>query len=456
MKSQPKSIVSFRNRLALGLGFFAFFFANQGIHILAVPYYQMTLGVNPFLLSIAMTAPMLIGSLLGPVVGHLSDNFHSGKLGKRRPFILVSAWTTGLCYGLVWMVPQHWSDTEQLLYFAATATLFYLSATFFTVPLNGLAFEITDDYHQRTEVMGFTAYFLKLGSLLYQWVFPLAQISLFASVIIGVQTVGWGLAFVVFGVCGMMPALLIQERKTVEYVRTQHDFLSSIRSVLKNPSMVLLIALTLMLMGGVAFAATMDYYLLVYYVNNGNITEGAIWKGVLSTAFALVSMACVPLVTRLSFHRGKVFTLQVLLGVNMLGGLAKWFIYTPGARWVIVSDAILCGAIWTAMVVLVPSMIADLSHQDREKNQTSRAGMYASVHAWVISFSSVLAFLLSGLCLWLMGFDAHLGRHQPEHSILIMRIILVGGTVFFSVLPLLMFYICRKQLPHVLAPWSDR
>ncbi|WP_075186487.1 MFS transporter [Teredinibacter haidensis] len=455
--SKPANVtVSSRNRFALGLGFFTLFFTGQGIHILAVPYYQMTLGVNPLLLSVAMTLPMLLGSTLGPWVGHLSDNYYHKRYGRRRPFIFVAAWCSGLFYGLVWMVPEHWPGHYQLLYFALTTALFYVAASFFTVPLNGLAYEITDDYYQRTRIMGFTAYFLKMGSLLYQWVFPLAQLSLFASVVVGVRTVGWGLALLVFGIFGMMPALLIKEHVASDLERGHNGIIASLQLVLKNRAMVLLILLMFLQMGGAAFSATMDYYLLVYFVHAGDIVEGAVAKGILSTSYALVSIACVPLVTRLACENSKLTVLKSIYLINAIGGVAKWFIFTPGAGWIIVLDAVLCGAIWTAMVVLIPSMIADLSQQHSEKEQVNHAGMYASVHAWVLSVSSVLAFLCSGLSLSLMGFDAQLGGNQPAHSINTMRIILVGGTILFSLLPLALFYGVKKYQQQVLVLWSHR
>lgn len=66
--------VSGTQKLALGAGFFAMFFAQQSVSVLAIPFYQMTLGVDPFLLGLALTLPLLLGTLLGPWVGHLSDH----------------------------------------------------------------------------------------------------------------------------------------------------------------------------------------------------------------------------------------------------------------------------------------------------------------------------------------------------------------------------------------------
>jgi Na+/melibiose symporter-like transporter len=99
---------TFSQKLALGSGFFCLLFLDKACESLAIPFYQMTLGVDPFLFSIALTIPIILSAFLGPWVGHLSDNFYS-RFGRRRPFLLISSWLSGILFGLMWMVPEQWS-----------------------------------------------------------------------------------------------------------------------------------------------------------------------------------------------------------------------------------------------------------------------------------------------------------------------------------------------------------
>ncbi|WP_244859271.1 hypothetical protein [Shewanella dokdonensis] len=55
-----------QQKLALGAGFFAMLFANQSVQVLAIPFYQMQLGVDPFLLSLALALPVIAGTLITP------------------------------------------------------------------------------------------------------------------------------------------------------------------------------------------------------------------------------------------------------------------------------------------------------------------------------------------------------------------------------------------------------
>lgn len=439
-------------KFALGLGFLAQFFAAQGIHILAVPYYQMTLGVDPFLLGLAMTLPLLLAGALAPVAGHVSDNFHS-RWGRRRPFIVAGA--LGLCvtYGLVWMVPRDWSNLAQIVYFTVAVACFYIAGVVYSVSLRSFTYEQAEGYHQRTAILGFTTYFAKAGSLIYQWAFPLAQLAVFGGVLIGIKVVGWGIGIAIFALLGVLPAVVIREGAGArQSAVNQVPFLQSMNAVLQDRKMRILIAFILIQLGGAAGVAMMDYYLLVYYVNGGDIQQGAVWKGVLSTAYAVGGIAYVPVVTHLSYRVGKVQALRLILVLTALGGVAKWFIYVPGTQWLLILDAVLGSAIWTAMAVLVPSMIADLSSAAAKKRQNSKTGVYAAVQSWAITLATVIVFLSYGLCLNIIGFDAALAGNQPEGAVLAMRLILSGGTIAFSALALFLlrdYSTSRMKAEHI-------
>src|SRR5579871_2001996 len=80
--------VSFKEKVALGSGFLAVFYGNSGVKSLAIPIYQMVLGVNPALLGLVLAIPRFWDALTDPVVGMVSDNWHT-RFGRRRPFIVV-------------------------------------------------------------------------------------------------------------------------------------------------------------------------------------------------------------------------------------------------------------------------------------------------------------------------------------------------------------------------------
>ena len=113
-------------------------------------------------------------------------------------------------------------------------------------------------------------------------------------------------------------------------------------------------------------------------------------------------------------------------------------------------DAVFCTAIWTAMTMLIPSMLADLCDDDELNQNKRREGLFVSVHNWVVNLSLAAALLISGLLLNIIGFDANNQSAQTVDSINAMRIILSLGTVVFSLLPLWVLRAYDIDEPHIL------
>lgn len=426
---------TFSQKIALGSGFFCLLFLDKACESLAIPFYQMTLGVDPFLFSIALTIPIILSAFLGPWVGHLSDNFHS-RFGRRRPFLFISSWLSAILFGLMWMVPEQWSTDLQLLYFFIISLLFYLSSTFYSVPLTSLSYEITLDVNKRIKVMEINTYFIKLASLAIQWLFPLASLALFSSVFVGIKVVGWLVAIVVFGVIGMLPALFVTEHMADNDKPSikKTSLVDSINTISKVPLMKLVFVIVFMQVGLVAYAAKMDFYVLVYYMFDGDIAEGAIWKGVLSVGYAVIAAIYIPIVSWLSRKIGKLSTLKIIFLMTMFGGMGKWFIYTPGVQWLLLLDPIFCAAIWSSMTIIIPALVADASDQFREEHKINRGGGFAAMYHWIIALSVMFALLVSGATLKMIGFDAELGSNQPSDSLQMMKIILSLGTIIPSLI----------------------
>lgn len=426
-------------KISLGFGYFTVFFLTQGIPILAIPHYQMTLGVNPALLGMLMAGPLLLASCFGVWFGHASDKVRT-RFGRRRPFMLCAAVTSALSYGFLWMPPKDGSDLQLAIYFGCLSLVFQLASVVYSVSLNSLVYESSSDSLTRTRLMGFTTYFVKLGSLCYQWLYPLSALSLAGGVVLGVQGVGWMLALAVFLIMGILPVITLREPvlvPTPDAIRPP-AFVKSLRAALGNNAMVFVLLLALLQMGGAAFVATMDYYLLVYYVHAGDITQGAISKGMLSTAYALVSFISVPLIVWLAQRCGRLNTLAIIYLVNACGGILKWFLFVPDIGLWIMADALLCGSLWSAMVILIPSMIAELAHNQGQSSRVNCAGMFASIHGWVLSLSAVSVLLLSGITLSAIGFDAALAGQQHAATLTVMRVMLSCGTFLFSCIALLL------------------
>lgn len=421
--------VNYQQRVILGFGFLAIFFSHQGLSVFATPYYQMTLGVDPVLLAMGLKIPAIIAIFFAPIIGNLSDKCTS-KYGRRRPFLLVFPWLSCILFGSIWMVSDSWDVSYQVAYFLILVLLFYLSNAMWVIPLKCLTYEASTNSHERTSIIAFVSYFFKFGGITYQWLFPLAQLSIFGGVVLGIQYVGWGIALIGIGLFGMLPGIFVKERdyKAQEKNKTL-PILASMRAVIgiKNMRILLLIIITQFIFG--SMAANIDYYVLVYYVCGGDIAQGAVWKGVLSTSYAVLGFISVAVITKLSSKYGKRQTLIWIYCLGIIGGIMKWFIYQPGREWFLILDAALCVSVWPSIGVLVSSMMTDIIDLDEKQNSIRREGIFVSVQMWTLQISIAAAAILAGTSLNWIGFDASQGSEQTESALLSMRLILTFGTV---------------------------
>lgn len=438
-----------------GLGGLAGYYSTVAVQALATPVYQMTLGVNPAWLGALLAVPRILDAVVDPVVGNISDNTRS-RFGRRRPYVIVGALAMALAFGLIWMVPVGWSQPAQLGWFGVTSVLFFFCHSVFTVPLQSLGYEITPDYDERTRVMGFNSFWNRVGELTYSWVFPLSQLAIFASPMIGVRWVAWGVALVFLALPGVLAGLVGRER----FARhTEHQarvrFWPTIRAALRNGPFrrLVVIVLTTFIVG--MLASSMDYYLLVYYVCHGDLAEGSLWKGVLSSAYGIVGLLSVPGLTALSRRLGKERTLMAVLGLLIVGALARWWIFRPGAGWWLVLDPILGGgALWVAMNMVIQSMFADICDEDELASGQRREGLFGAVFSWLFKTGVSLAFLLSGSVLQLIGFDATRKADQLPHAILGMRLFLTLAPAVGAVVCI--FLLARYPLSRARATETRR
>jgi len=444
--------VRWTEKLAYGIGGLPVQFGEAGMKTLAVPVYQMMLKIDPALLGLAMAVPRLIDAFTDPLIGHVSDRTR-GRWGRRRPYIVGGALLSGLSFIIIWMVPVNWTHNAQLWWFLGTSVLFYLCNSVWAVPYQSLGYEVSPDYNERTGIMGMQAVFYKLASLLYQWIFPLAQLAIFASVMDGIRTVTVFVAVAVFILAGGLPGFLVRERFVLpndrrEPNKPRFNFLTACSTVLRNRSMLIIASLvTLQTIAGM-LCGNLDYYLIVYYMSGGDLAQGSVWKGWLSSGYAVVGFLSIWPAVQLSRRLGKRATLSIIYGMAVVGGALKWLVFNPHWPWLIMLDPLLCAPVYVGLSVLVPSMMADICDEDELLHGERREGLFGAMLSWIRKFGVSLAFLGSGLTLNLIGFDAALEGAQHPSAILGIRLVMslaTSGTSVIALLLLRSYYLDRTR-----------
>jgi GPH family glycoside/pentoside/hexuronide:cation symporter len=437
-----KDRVRLGEKLALGAGGLSLFLGTAAIGSFAIPFYQMTLKLDPAWLAAALVAPRLLDAFIDPIVGRFSDNLHT-RFGRRKPLVALGALIQGVAFGLIWMVPPDWGQVALATWLVVTQLVFYIGFSLFSVPLLALQYEITPDYDERTRVSAVSGFFGKVGEVGYNYVFPIASSVLFVSVISGVRTLGWFVGILLLGLVGLLPALFVRERYFRKAEKQEKVRLwTSLQAAFSSRAFTILVGLTLLQIVAGMFASNLDRYILVYYLNGGNVAAGEMWKGNLSVAYAVVGIISIYPVNWLAQRIGKTGTLTAAFALTLVGAAGKWLLYTPGYQWKIVFDALLCGPVWIAINVLTPAMLADICDEDELRSGLRREGVFGAIFSWIQKMGYSTAFFGAMLSLKLTGFDAALGGAQSPDAILRLRLILTLSTAAWAILAitLLRFY----------------
>lgn len=481
-RTRPEDRVPFAQKVALGVGAVPYTTGTQIFQVMALPIFQIFLGVHPVLVGLALTVPRFLDAISDPFMGFISDNFRS-RWGRRRPFIVLGAVLLAATFAAIWLVPAEWApgfeeaaavqaereitraDMVMFVWLLATGLLFYLAYTVYSVPLMGLSYEMTPDYHERTRVMVYWGFFTMLGNLGINWYYPLTEHKQwFDNPLEGARVVSLVVGIAMFIGLGLLPGLFARERFYHAVAKQKKiRLVPAILETLRSRPMLMLLGMTLSLAFVGAMASALALYIVMFHVCGGDREVGSIlnaWNGV---GFQVVGFVLLPLLPWLVGRMGKRGLMFLVLSLAALGGVAKWFIFSPDLffdlplpAWlsdgtlrlhVLLLDPLLSGPIWVALGVIVPSMMADLCDVDEYEYGNRREGIFGAVFLWMQKIGFSLTFLFTGLAIWLSGFNERLGADQPEHTMFVMRLCFAGFSTLAMLLGMvfLVFYNVSEQ-----------
>ena len=120
---------------------------------LVLLFYTQLVGVDPRLVSLALSIALFVDAFWDPIVGQISDNTRS-KLGRRHPYLYGAAIPAGICFALIFMPPLGWSDEALFVYLAVLVVAGRMLDSLIDVPGSALMPELTRNYEERTSVQG--------------------------------------------------------------------------------------------------------------------------------------------------------------------------------------------------------------------------------------------------------------------------------------------------------------
>jgi len=406
--------VSVREQVGLGLGKVVADGTHGTLHVLVNPIYNMTLGLNPALISTVVFIQRLWDAMLDPLWGSFSDNFRS-RWGRRLPLMAAAALPLALLFAALWFFPRGASPDRLFWHLLLVSLVFYAAHSLYSMPLGALILEATDDYHERTRL---ASVIFALGfafQISSQWLFPLTQLAFFGDSITGLRWVAAG-SGAVFLLAGLTPLWLCRERHygRVAARQPRTSLLAGLRAVRDNRTFLALLSTRFVLSLGYNLVGMLGIYMNAYFVFGGDLKAAGWAYGFLGSSFhvaaVLSSLFVYPWLTR---RYGKKRTLQLAIGVLLAGCTSKLFVYQPGHPWLQFIVLSTNGAANAGFSLLANAMLGDVADLDEWRTGLRREALFTSLLSWFEKAGNSLGSLIAGFVLVWIGFNAQLGAQHP-------------------------------------------
>lgn len=383
-------------------------------------------GMDPFLAGLLGGLPRIFDALTDPIMGFISDNTNS-RWGRRRPYIFVGAILSGLFFIVLWQLDPEDSVNYNFWYFLIMSMVFLIGNTMFATPLIGLGYEMTSDYNERTRLMAFSQTIGQIAWMIVPWFWVLiADPDLFESQAVGVRR----LSIIVGAIClllGLLPAIFckgidsanMENRKVITFktmFSNLKDLFQGIVQVSKNKPFMRLCGATFLVFNGFQLVASFSYFIIVFYMFQGDYGAAGNWPAWFSTITAVVTaFAVIPIISAMANKWGKRNAFIISTVISIVGYLLKWWGFNPDNPFLIFMPIPLMAFGLGGLFTLMMSMTADVCDLDELRNGMPRKeGTFGAIYWWMVKLGQALALVLGGLVLKLVGFDQNVTIQSAE------------------------------------------
>ena len=441
--SSPAPPVGLPTKLFYGFGSIAYGIKDNGFQTFVLLFYNQLVGLPADWVGAAVFIALMIDAFMDPIIGQMSDHWRS-RWGRRHPFMYLSALPVAVSYLLVWN-PPHASHAMVFAYLLVVAVVVRTFISFYEIPSSALSAELTQDYDERTSILGFRylfGWFGGLGMVFLAYAvflrpsarYPVGQLNPDGYAHYGAVAAIIMFATILISAAGTHNRIPWLRRPPAHAPRTLVGLLREMISTLSHRSFLMMVMVGLFTaMGqGLNFALALYFNTFLWELTSTQILililpifAGAALSTVLApfvsrrfgkkpTAIGFlilgVSAGVTPLLLRLSGHLPANHTPALL---PTLGGVA------------IISAALSIGA-----AILISSMIADVVEDSEVRTGRRSEGLFFAANSFVQKAVTGAGLMLSGLILAAAHFPAHAAPgHVPAEVLRHLALIYVPSYV---------------------------
>lgn len=430
--------VPFGQKVAFGIGMLAnqMFPAVLGIFMVVL---VQDLGFPGWMWGVIYFFPRVFDSITDPIMGFISDNTKS-RWGRRRQYVFLGAIIMGVAFIIMWQLYREDGVNYNFTYFLSWSFVFYLGLTIFSVPYVAMGYEMTNDFHERTNIMAVAQWIGQWAWVVAPWFWVVMyDPSWFETAEVATRQLAiWvGVICMIFA---MVPAIFIKGASTLNEnysPLTLRTIGSSLKEILigftdafKSVPFRKLCIATFFIFNAFNTIAAFSFFIVVYYLFNGDAPAAGIWPTLFGSLGALVTtFVVIPIVAKMSKVMGKKTAFLWSQGISIIGYIMLWFLFIPGKPYMFIFALPFFSFGIGSLFTLMMSMTSDVIDLDELNTGQRREGVFGAIYWWMVKFGFAIAGGLSGVILSVVGFDAD-AAVQTEEA-------LTGLRAFYSGIPIL-------------------
>ncbi|MDB4025542.1 MFS transporter [Flavobacteriaceae bacterium] len=435
------SKVPMGQKIAFGFGMLANQMFPAVISIFIVVLVQ-NLGFPGWMWGVVSLVPRLFDAITDPIMGFISDNTKS-KWGRRKQYVLLGAIIMGISFIVMWQLYKDNTVDYNFTYFLLWSLVFYVGLTIFSVPYVAMGYEMSNDFHERTNIMAVAQFIGQWAWVIAPWFWVIMDDkSFFESGEVAVRELAiWvGIICMIFA---MIPAIFIKSKSTLNekydsitfknILKSLHTiFIINFGQALKIKAFRKLCVATFLIFNAFNTVAAFTYFIIVFFLFNGATgPDGAWWWPTLfgSVGALVTTFLVIPVVTQMSKKIGKKKAFIVSQSVSIIGYIMLWFLFIPGKPYLFLFALPFFSFGIGGLFTLMMSMTADVIDLDELNTGKRREGIFGAIYWWMVKFGFGIAGGLSGVIFSVIGWESG-GATQSEEA-------LFGLRLFFSGLPIL-------------------
>tara|TARA_B110000090_G_scaffold117816_1_gene131181 strand:- start:637 stop:2985 length:2349 start_codon:yes stop_codon:yes gene_type:complete len=438
--SNPSSKVPVGQKIAFGIGMFAnqMFPAILGIFMVVL---VEDLKFTGLMWAMIYLFPRLFDAITDPVMGFISDNTRS-KWGRRRKYVLIGGIIMGIAYIFMWQLFAENGAQYNFWYFFLWSIVFYLGLTFFSVPYVAMGYEMSDDFHERTNIMAVAQWIGQWAWIIAPWFWVIMYDSeWFPSADVAVRELAVWVA-IPCAICAIVPAIFIKDESTIDKEEYEplslsniggsfNKILNSFVEAFKIKEFRKLCISTFFIFNAFNTVASLTFFVIVYKLFNGDAGSTGIWVSLFGCIGALgTTFLVIPIVTWLSKKFGKKKAFLIAQTISIIGYILLYFLFVPGKPWLYIIAlpffSFGIGSLFTIMM----SMTADVIDVDELNTGKRREGTFGAIYWWMVKVGFAIAGALSGFIIWIVGFN-------PDTPVIEQQGAVDGLHAFFCFFPLI-------------------